>query len=235
MLDTAGLTVAYGGVRPLEGLDLHLDAGICGIVGPNGAGKTTLFNVISGFVRPMAGSVRLFGEDLAGRSPHRRARWGLRRTFARAQVVDDLTVAENVALSLEHTGGLDGATVGDVLEHVGCASGAERPGRELSVRERRLVEIARAIVGRPRMVLLDEPGAGLSEHETGQLAEIIGGIPAAFGARVVLIDHDMRLVAATCEQVAVLDFGQLLAVGPCGEVLADDRVRQAYLGRGIAE
>jgi ABC-type branched-subunit amino acid transport system ATPase component len=234
MLQIVGLTVRFGGVTPLEGMTVTFGAGTCGLIGPNGAGKTTFFNVLSGFVRPLNGTVRAFGDDLLAVPHYRRARWGLRRTFQTEQAIEDLSVADNVALAHEHSHQRNRASrradVQSALEFVGLEVDPNVKVETLGARDRRLVEIARAVVGRPRVVLLDEPAAGLPDEETGHLGRIIRRIPEHTGALAVLVDHDMSLVSACCETTAVLDFGKLIASGPTAEVLRDDNVVRAYLG-----
>ncbi|MEU1389377.1 MULTISPECIES: ATP-binding cassette domain-containing protein [unclassified Nonomuraea] len=224
-LEIEDLRVRFGGVRPLDGVALTFDAGLCGLIGPNGAGKTTLFNVLSGFVRPVSGRVTAGGADLLALAPHRRARWGLRRTFQQEQVVAELSAAGNLRLAADHLGGPDEG----LLAFCGL-SDPGRPAGELTLPERRRLELARALVGTPRIVLLDEPAAGLSEAESRSLAEVVTAVPDKFGALVVLIEHDVALVGAVCATTAVLDFGRLVAAGPTAAVLADERVRAAYLG-----
>jgi len=228
MLHVRELTVAFGGVKPLDGVSLELPSGVCGLVGPNGAGKTTLFNVLSGFVKPAGGGVDAEGTNLLGMAPHRRARWGLRRTFQQEQVVHALSAYDNVRVTADELGG-DDAAVREALAFVGLEA-PERHGGELSMLERRLVEMAKCVVGRPRMVLLDEPGAGLAEAETERLVHLIRQIPERYDAQVILVDHDMELVSAVCQTTAVLDFGRVIALGRTPDVLADDHVRRAYLG-----
>ena len=228
MLHVRELTVAFGGVKPLDGVSLELPSGVCGLVGPNGAGKTTLFNVLSGFVKPAGGAVDAEGTKLLGMAPHRRARWGLRRTFQQEQVVHALSAYDNVRVTADELGG-DEAAVREALAFVGLEAPDHR-GSELSMLERRLVELAKCVVGRPRMVLLDEPGAGLGEAETERLVHLIRQIPERYDAQVILVDHDMELVSAVCSTTAVLDFGRVIALGRTSEVLADDHVRRAYLG-----
>jgi ABC-type branched-subunit amino acid transport system ATPase component len=229
VIEITDLTVRFGGVRPLNGLSVTFEKSVCGLIGPNGAGKTTLLDVLSGFVRPESGEVRLNGELLGRLSARRRARNGLRRSFQRDAVVERLSARENVALAQEHLGA-GGASVDELLEAVGLDPADSRPGAVLSTRERRLVELARALVGRPTAVLYDEPGAGMSPAESEQLGTFLRSVPERFGAQVILIDHDIDLVSSVCQDVAVLDFGKLVASGPCATVLADPRVRAAYLG-----
>ena len=228
MLHARDVTVSFGGVKPLDGVSFELPAGVCGLVGPNGAGKTTFFNVLSGFVRPSSGAVEVDDINVLGMAPHRRSRWGLRRTFQQEQVVHALSAYDNVRVTADEVGA-DDAHVRDALAFVGLGS-VDRAGRELSMLERRLVELARSVVGQPRMVLLDEPGAGLAEEETERLIRLIRQIPERFDAQVILVDHDMELVSAVCSTTAVLDFGRVIALGPTSEVLADEHVKRAYLG-----
>jgi branched-chain amino acid transport system ATP-binding protein len=227
------LTVRFGGVIPIDRMTLTLPSGTCGLIGPNGAGKTTFFNVLSGFVRPIAGTVRAFDEDLLAMADFRRARWGVRRTFQMEQAIADLTVYDNVLLVHEQTGGPRASRRQDVLDaaaFVGLEADANRRVGSLGAAQRRLVEIARAVVGQPRLVLLDEPAAGLPEEETEHLASVIRRIPEETGALAILVDHDMSLVSACCETTAVLDFGRLIASGPTADVLRDELVIRAYLG-----
>ena len=237
MIEVDELTVRFGGVIPLDRMTVTFPGGTCGLIGPNGAGKTTFFNVLSGFVRPYYGGVRAFGEDLLALPDFRRARWGLRRTFQTEQAIANLSVFENVLLVHEHTGGARASRRQDVLEalaFVGLEPHARQQVGVLGAAQRRLVEVARAVVGQPRVVLLDEPAAGLPDEETEHLAGIIRRVPVETGALVVLVDHDMSLVSACCEMVAVLDFGKLIASGPTAEVLRDEQVIRAYLGTDLS-
>jgi branched-chain amino acid transport system ATP-binding protein len=233
VIEIDGLTVRFGGVTPLDGMSVAFPAGTCGLIGPNGAGKTTFFNVLSGFVAPAAGRVRAFGEDLLSMAHYRRARWGLRRTFQTEQAIEALSVYDNVALVHEHSRGTRSARrseVLDAIEFVGLEVDPRERVATLGGRDRRLVEIARALVGSPRVVLLDEPAAGLPDEETQHLGRMIRRIPERSGALVILVDHDMSLVSACCEITAVLDFGKLIASGPTAEVLRNEHVIRAYLG-----
>lgn len=233
MIRIDALTVRFGGVCAIDGLDAVLDAPVCGLIGPNGAGKTTLVNVLCGFVQPAAGQVTVDQAPLLPLSPAARVRFGLRRSFQTEQVVEDLSVWDNVLAVLDHVPHARAerdAQVARALAHAGLTDRAAVPGAVLNLCERRMLELAKALVGRPRLVLLDEPGAGLSEIEAVRLREAIVAIPSAFGAQVLLIDHDVALIAATCQQTLVLDFGRRLALGPTREVLDDPQVRAAYLG-----
>ena len=233
MLQIENLTVRFGGVTPIDGISLAFESGTCGLIGPNGAGKTTFFNVLSGFVKPVTGSITAFGENLLKMADYRRARWGLRRTFQTEMAIEQLSVFDNVAMIHEHSGTKRGSRRADVLdaiEFVGLEASPKTKVGVLAARERRLVEVARAVVGRPRLVLLDEPAAGLPEEETGHLGEVIQKIPREVGALVILVDHDMSLVSACCGTTAVMDFGKLIASGPTADVLRDEHVMRAYLG-----
>jgi ABC-type branched-subunit amino acid transport system ATPase component len=233
MIEVAGLTVRFAGVVPIDDVTVSFSSGTCGLIGPNGAGKTTFFNVLSGFVRPAVGSIHAFGEDILKMADYRRARWGIRRTFQTEQAIEQLSVFDNVAMIHEHSGARRSSRRTDVLsaiEFVGLNVPPNRKVGGLGARDRRLIEVARAVVGSPKVVLLDEPGAGLPDEETIKLGEMIRKIPEQFGALVILVDHDMSLVSACCETTAVLDFGKLIAAGRTRDVLRDENVMRAYLG-----
>ena len=233
MIEVDNLTVRFAGVTPIDDMSVVFPGGTCGLIGPNGAGKTTFFNVLSGFVRPAKGAIRGFGEDLLAMADFRRARWGLRRTFQTEQAIEKLSVFDNVAMIHEHSSAKRSTKRGDVLEaidFVGLDVSPKTKVGNLGASDRRLVELARAVVGRPRVVLLDEPAAGLPAAETEQMGAVIQTIPERFSALVILVDHDMELVADCCQTTAVLDFGRLIASGPTAEVLRNEHVRRAYLG-----
>jgi ABC-type branched-subunit amino acid transport system ATPase component len=233
MIEVSGLTVRFGGVTPLDDMDVKFEAGTCGLIGPNGAGKTTFFNVLSGFVRPAAGTIEAFGENLLKMAHFRRARWGVRRTFQTEQAIEELSIYDNVAMVHEQSKMNRGSRREETLEaieFVGIRSDPDAEVRTLGVRERRLVEVARAVVGKPKLVLLDEPAAGLPDEETEHLSDVIRKIPEHTGALTILVDHDMSLVSGCCETTAVLDFGKLISSGPTDQVLRDERVIRAYLG-----
>ena len=233
MIAIDNLTVRFGGVTPLDGMTVNFEAGTCGLIGPNGAGKTTFFNVLSGFVRPAGGTVTAFDEDLLKMAHYKRARWGLRRSFQTEQAIEELSIYDNVAMVHEHSGLSRAERREDVLGAIGFVGLEMDPETRvgtLGARERRLVEVARAVVGKPKLVLLDEPGAGLPDEETEHLGRVIKEIPEHMGALVILVDHDMSLVSACCEVTAVLDFGKLIAAGPTAQVLRDEKVVAAYLG-----
>ena len=233
MIDVSGLTVRFSGITPIDDMSLVFPVGTCGLIGPNGAGKTTFFNVLSGFVKPVAGTITAFDQDLLKMADFRRARWGLRRTFQTEMAIEQLSIYDNVAMIHEHSGAKRSSRRADVLtalDFVGLTVPPKTKVGGLNARERRLVEVARAVVGQPKLVLLDEPAAGLPDEETGHLAEVIRRIPEHTGALAILVDHDMSLVSACCATTAVLDFGKLIASGPTAAVLRDDAVIRAYLG-----
>jgi ABC-type branched-subunit amino acid transport system ATPase component len=182
-------------------------------------------------VRPASGSVTAFGDDLLKLAHFRRARWGVRRTFQTEQAISDLSVYDNVAMI--HSKLRASARRDDVLASIEFVGGGISPWAKvgsLTAGQRRLVEVARAVAGKPRLVLLDEPAAGLPDEETSHLTGVIRAIPAHTGALTILVDHDMVLVNAVCETTAVLDFGKLIASGPTAQVLRDEHVMRAYLG-----
>jgi len=233
VIEVTELTVRFGGVIPIDGMTLTFPRGTCGLIGPNGAGKTTFFNVLSGFVKPVAGRIVAFDDDLLAMPDYRRARWGVRRTFQTEQAIANLSVFDNVLLVHEHTGASRASRRKDVLDaiaFVGLENETDRLVGTLGAGQRRRVEVARAVVGQPRLVLLDEPAAGLPDDETEYLGHVIRRIPEESGALVILVDHDMSLVSACCETTAVLDFGRLIASGPTAEVLRDEQVIRAYIG-----
>ncbi len=233
MIEVEGLTVRFAGVTPIDDMSVVFPGGTCGLIGPNGAGKTTFFNVMSGFVKPAAGTITAFGENLLKMADFRRARWGVRRTFQTEMAIEQLSVFDNVAMIHEHSDAKRSTRRSDVLaalEFVGLTVSPKARVGVLGARERRLVEVARAVVGNPRIVLLDEPAAGLPDEETSHLSGVIQRIPDEVGALVILVDHDMSLVSACCQTTAVVDFGKLIASGPTQEVLRNEHVMRAYLG-----
>lgn len=232
MIKIDNLIVQFGGVRPINELSAVLTAPVAGLIGPNGAGKTTLLNVLSGFVKPVQGSVSLGERPLLPMTPLQRVRAGLRRSFQTEQVVEDLTVAGNIAAIADHVvgAGHHACAVDQALVFVGLADVADRLGQSLNLFQRRLVELAKCVVGEPKLILLDEPAAGLTEEEGKAFRELVLRIPAEFRAQVLIIDHDVDLIRSMCSETMVLDYGKLLALGPTHAVLADPNVRRAYLG-----
>ena len=197
------------------------------MIGPNGAGKSTFIDVVSGFVRPSGGSLCLAGRPLDRLAVHRRARLGIRRTFQQSRVVPELTIGSYLSMTAGHR--LDDLEIEDLREFLRLPD-PDRLISTVDVGTRRLIEIAGCLASRPRLVMLDEPAAGLADHESQRLAERISEIPDRFACAVLLVEHDMHLVSRACDTVAVLDFGQLIAIGEPHHVLSDPRVLAAYLG-----
>ncbi len=242
LLEVEGLDVRYGGVHAVSDVALTIDEGsVVGLIGPNGAGKTSMIDALTGYHRPAAGHVRFEGDDITAVRPYRRARRGLARTFQSIELFDDLTVEENLLVAADDVGVL--RALGELLLARGHARGATdwalsvcglgdvatRSPKDLSHGRRKLVGVARALARRPRLVLLDEPAAGLDTHETEELGTHLRSLPAE-GVSVLLVDHDMGLVLSVCDYVYVLDFGKLIAQGPPAEIRSDERVITAYLG-----
>ncbi len=234
MIRVEDISVNFGGVNALSKVSCDFTAPITGMIGPNGAGKTTLLNVFSGFVVPRTGSIMIDDVCLLSMLPHIRAQRGLRRTFQSEQVVEDLSIIENIrvmldALSLSNSEKNEQIEV--ALEYVELTKRRHALGKELTNFERRMTEIAKALVGNPRFILFDEPGAGFRGKENDRLREIITGIPERFNSQVALIDHDVSLIRSVCENTVVLDFGYLIMEGPTEDVLKDPKVIAAYLGK----
>jgi branched-chain amino acid transport system permease protein len=227
VLRVDGLSVAFGGVRAVREVTLEVREGeLVGLIGPNGAGKTTLVDAVSGFVG-YAGRVELSGSDLSGLPPYERARRGLGRTWQSTELFDDLDVRENLTVA-SGSGSADRA-----LALVGMDWAAEAMPAQLSMGQRKLVGVARALAAKPRLLCLDEPAAGLDTRESGELGARLRDL-ADQGQSMLLIEHDMGLVLGICDRVIVLEFGQVIADGPPGVVRADPRVIAAYLGEGAA-
>jgi ABC-type branched-subunit amino acid transport system ATPase component/ABC-type branched-subunit amino acid transport system permease subunit len=228
VLSVTDLSVRYDNVTAVDSVSFDVLHGeIVGLIGPNGAGKTTLMDALTGYVN-YTGSVRLDAAELGLERPHRRARLGLSRTFQALELYDDLTVVENVLVGLSAGG--NEATLRATLELVGLDAVAQRPARDLSQGQRQLVSVARALVGRPTVVLLDEPAGGLDSNESMWLGARLRAVRDG-GVAVVLVDHDMGLVLSTCDRLIVLDFGRIIADGPPDAVRSDPRVIAAYLGQ----
>ena len=232
-LEISGLRKTFGGVVALDGVDLSIDPDeILGIVGPNGSGKTTLFNVVTGALKPTAGSVQWRGEDISGLPAHQIARKGLVRTFQQAMSFPALSVRENILIAQEHgAGGAErkGMSNSEILRFVGLEGRENEIAGSMPFGNLRRLGLALALAARPILLLLDEPAAGLNDSETEQLAEIILQLPGR-GIGVCLIDHDMNLIASICRRLVVLDFGTKIAEGPPDKVLSDKKVVEVYLG-----
>ncbi len=225
--------MSFGGLKALDAVDIDVDTGqVTGLIGPNGAGKTTLFNVITGFQRPDNGEVLVDGRDVTHAGPKKRARLGLGRTFQRLEIFGSLTVLDNVLVALEN-GGLRGRHAReagiDLLRRVGLERSALTQADVLPTGMARLLELARALACRPRVILLDEPSSGLDGTESAQLGRLLVDL-AGEGMAVLLVEHDMDLVMRVCTRIHVLDFGRIISVGAPAEVRTDPAVQAAYLG-----
>ena len=254
ILDIAALTRRFGGLIAIDDVSTAIDSGeIRGIIGPNGAGKTTLLNMISGHLRPSSGRFRLAGHDITGLRADKLAAMGVRRTFQNVRLFGDMTVLGNVLVGLHANGraGIFAAlfrTSGQrreersmmeagmrALERVGLAAQADAIASSLAYGHRKVLEIARAIVAAPKVLLLDEPAAGLNASEATDLIKVIRRINGD-GVTVVIVEHHMEVIMNVCSKVTVLNYGKHLAEGTPAEVQSNARVIEAYLGRGgVAE
>jgi branched-chain amino acid transport system ATP-binding protein len=207
---------------------------VTGLIGPNGAGKSTMLDVLSGLLHARSGTVAIDGRDITRLAPHRRARLGMARTFQRLELWTSMTVAENVLTAAElasrwHAGYDPRAVMRDVIGRLGLVDVANRSVVELSSGQGRLVEVARAVAMTPRVLMLDEPSAGLNEAETQELGRTLAAL-AETGVAILMVEHHVELVTATCADVYVLDFGQTIAHGPPERIRRDPAVQKAYLG-----
>ncbi len=245
VLAARGISVRYGGVQAVSDVTIEVPPGqIVGLIGPNGAGKTTLVDAITGFVK-CDGAVEVAGRDVTRLKPHARARIGLGRTWQAVELFEDLTVAENVAVGIDDasawdkfkelfvTPSLDRARITEALNSVGIDHLYDAMPTELSEGQRKLVGIARAFAGSPRIVCLDEPAAGLDTAETRELGLQLRGL-AEQGMPMLLIDHDIGFVFGACDHVVVVEFGHVIAEGSPHEIYANQRVIEAYLGSSAA-
>lgn len=232
-LRAEAITVPFAGLTALQDVTLAVGpAEILGLIGPNGAGKTTLTNVLTGFQRH-GGSVTVDGRDVTGWSPQRLAGIGVRRTFQNVRLFAGMTVAENLRAAALGVGLRRGAlreSVAAVLDRFDLAGHADVEATSLPYGLERRLGVARALVGAPRYVVLDEPAAGLNEVESDELLGRLRAVPAQFGCSLIVIEHDMRLIMRLCDRLQVIDHGRTLAIGSPAQVRADPAVIEAYLG-----
>jgi branched-chain amino acid transport system ATP-binding protein len=230
--------MAFGGAEVLVDVSLAVAAGgVTGLIGPNGAGKTTLFNVVSGLLDPKSGRVRIDGLDATKASPAARARRGLARTYQRLELFTSLTVRDNIKVAGEirntwaRRGRINvGRETDRILELVGLGDVAEREVSELPTARARVVEVGRALMTQPKVLLLDEPASGQTEQETADFAELLRQLVDERDLAICLVEHDVGLVMETCELIYVLDYGEIIASGPPEQVKTDPAVVNAYLG-----
>ena len=245
MLEVTSLGISFGGLRAVDELSMKIEkGGLVGLIGPNGAGKTTAFNMLTGVYRPTDGGIRLDGQNLIGKKPHEICKLGVARTFQNIRLFSQLSVLDNVKTGLHNQITYSFADLGsyrkkekqmdekalELLRVFDLDGVADYKAANLPYGKQRKLEIARALATNPKLLLLDEPAAGMNPNETEELMETIEIVRKRFGVTVLLIEHDMKLVSGICEYLYVLNFGRLLAEGTPKEVLSNPEVVKAYLG-----
>jgi branched-chain amino acid transport system ATP-binding protein len=257
LLELDNVSLAFGGLKCVSGLDLHVDEGeIVSVIGPNGAGKTTLFNLVTGIYEPDEGDIRLTGESIVGKQPHEITRLGIARTFQTLRLFLNMTVKENVMTaayghtkagifrSMLRTPGMrrEEQAISDLADEKLAFFGQRlmgyrwnQPAYSLSYANRRRLEIARATATNPKILLLDEPAAGMNPVETHEITELIGQLRTDGGYTILVIEHDMHVVEGISDRVVALDHGTKIAEGTFAEVATNQKVIEAYLGLGTAD
>jgi branched-chain amino acid transport system ATP-binding protein len=249
LLEASDITKTFAGINALNHVDLRVDTGeFVGLIGPNGAGKTTLFNCIYGVLRPDAGEIRFDGRTIAGMPVHRRARLGMGRTFQRMELFSGMSVRDHLIVAERSRSGRGGlmrdllfrgsataderAKADHILGLLDLDTDAHRPIEAMSLGRGRLVELGRALMMEPRLLFLDEPSSGLDRNETVEMADVLTAVQREEGTAILMVEHDIATVQRITSRLYVLDYGVLIASGTTAEVMADPRVRSAYLGVG---
>ncbi|NTU81237.1 MAG: ABC transporter ATP-binding protein [Chloroflexales bacterium] len=253
LLEAKGITKIFGGLTAVNDVTLSVEEGsIVSVIGPNGAGKTTFFNVLTGIYKPERGSISFDGQELIGRRPDQIAATGIMRTFQNIRLFGNMTVLENVLIGmharlnarllpiLASTGGVKREEAQarerarELLAYVGLHGKRDELAKNLPYGDQRRLEIARALAGSPKLILLDEPTAGMNPNETAEATNLIRRLRDERHVTVVLIEHDMRLVMSLSEHITVLDYGTKIAEGDANVIRSNPRVIEAYLGKGAA-
>lgn len=249
LLEISNLSIQFGGLRAVDDLNLQINKGeLYGLIGPNGAGKTTVFNLLTGEYKPTTGIIKLMNEDITGKSPIEINKAGIARTFQNIRLFKDQSVLDNVKIGLHNQYKYSTAAgilrlpsyfkkekemnekAMELLKVFNLDQEADTLSSNLPYGKQRKLEIARAMATNPKLLLLDEPAAGMNPNETAELMENIAYIRENFGITILLIEHDMKLVSGICEKLTVLNFGRVLKQGTTSEVLSDPEVVKAYLG-----
>ncbi len=249
LLEISNLSIQFGGLRAVDDLNLQIKKGeLYGLIGPNGAGKTTVFNLLTGEYKPTTGIIKLMNEDITGKSPIEINKAGIARTFQNIRLFKDQSVLDNVKIGLHNQYKYSTAAgilrlpsyfkkekemnekAMELLKVFDLDQEADTLSSNLPYGKQRKLEIARAMATNPKLLLLDEPAAGMNPNETAELMENIAYIRENFGITILLIEHDMKLVSGICEKLTVLNFGRVLKQGTTSEVLSDPEVVKAYLG-----